>query len=1170
MSFFHGRIELKDTKNCFITLPSKWTVQNFRSNSFGLIIIKLIFLDDIKPDKFLYVTWNGSKNCTEDSIFLDRNFASKSNIIDNELILVQVIDDLSNRISPCVSCYLKPLSNDDHQLIEMNAEEIEYEFLNQIRMVTVAFLKNNEFNIFPLWLKSSPNVPIFVRIFRVEPTTTNKTGLIITRQTKIVIVPQNEIENDAAIVPPITMPSTSLKSVFGLFKSLVPNRENIFPITHSSSNDDPITDDDGDTMTMTKHHHTLFPIYRGKKLFLRVILAKEIDSNTTSIGFISRKHFENLGTQSSRFIVRLIKLDPSTSKTSDIVSIGYDMTTMSANEKFCTTFVDKYLKIYDHINDLNVLVMANDKCPDDSIMFSHSFIIQYSLSFLSYVILDSPDLRQINLVVEKNNDGIDCLNIPVARKIFIVPLLWSKLKSNEFHNELVKKSNNQILMYNGFLVADPKNDNEQYFIIKQQSPVPDFDVEIFKFLSTSFVVDPLLTEIIMQQVTAVNSSMTIHLNKLSKKRQIINDMVENYEKILTKPFAGRTATLQECIHFIHNSLNLNSITESGNVNLFTALLVTGSKGSGKTTLIERLLYDCFENHRIWSAKIQCSNIKGKRIESLQKSWSRLFTEAIHHQPSILVFEDLHQIAYDTGDGDDDDGGGGRNNVRSFDSNDESDRTKSTTPESFYCERISYLFFHLVDSLKKLKSSCTSFSRVTIIATAESSECLNRVLKKFPTFDQTIDLQPLNSGQRIEILNEIFNKKYKNLSYGECSTMTTSINIDMKYLSKITKNFPIQHLNNLIDMIIHSALVDNLMPKQMNDTKVIMINDVHVNQAITKWNNFQLTQKTDNLKLNTKRLFKDIGGMKRVKEMLSNLILMQIRHPNLHRYLPLKLPNSLLIYGMPGSGKTAIVEAIANESKVNFLNVKGPELLSKYIGNSEQSVRRIFRQAQAASPCILFFDEFDSLAPRRGHDSTGVTDRVVNQMLTLMDGLEERDRNIFIIAATSRPDLIDLALLRPGRFDQLIRCDLPDENERKEIFTIYGQKLSIDFNENINSSFNKIEKSMENFTGADIQALLYNAFLDATKQAMDDHQKSIIQQQNDNNNNSSKNNDKKIRIEWTNIQQAMKMTRPALSQQERNRFNRIYAKFEAELSGQRLPVNDDDLDGDPIKTAVTLA
>ncbi|XP_027195781.2 uncharacterized protein LOC113790327 [Dermatophagoides pteronyssinus] len=1154
MSFFHGRIELKDTKNCFVTLPAKWVKQNFRPNSYGLIIIKLIFLDDIKPDKFIYVTWNGSKNCTEDSIFLDRNFATKSNIIDNELILVQMIDDLS-RISTCISCYLKPLSDDDHQIITINSEEIEYKLLNQIRILTIAFLKNDEFNIVPIWLSSSPNVPIFVKIFRVEPT--NKTGLIITQNTKIVIVPMNEtkFENEStndiiAPVIPSSSNSATLKSVFGLFKSLVPSKDNIFPIAHTSHND--CFDKNVDQMK-----HVSFHIYQGKSLFLRVILAKNIDPFNVSIAFISPKHFEYLNQSDcneKQCLIRLKKFDHPLHKASDIDPISYDTTSMSTNEKFCTTFIDKYLKIYDYVNELNILAKANDDCPEDSIMLSQSFIVQYSLPFLSYIILDHPDLNVQNADLEKKNN-IEYLKIPIARKIFAVPLLPQYFNGE---NELIKmiqksKNNNIMVICNGFI------NDEKYFLIKhqQQLPVPDFDVEIFKFLSSCFLIDQS-TEIIVQQVTSINSSMLSHMNKLSKKRQTINDMIENYKNIGAKAFAGRDETIKECIRFIDQSLNLNS--KSFDTNLFTAMLVAGSKGSGKTTLIERILYDCFNNHYIWNTIVRCSNVKGKRIESIQKSWSKLFTEAVHHQPSIIIFEDLHQIVYETGDDET------KNVKETFDNNSgDNSHTKSSTPESFYCERVSHIFCQLIDSLRKFKS-LSKFSRITIIATAESYLCLNKVIKQFNVFDQVIDIHQLNGRQRIQILNDIFRKKYDTLSSKGCSTTTTttttmktSLNVDMKLLSKMTKNFTVQQLDSLVDMSIHCALVDSLRKK--DNTKIqVNIDDEHVQQAFTKLN-FHLIKKND-LKLNTKRMLKDVGGMSNVKEILSDLILLQIRHPNLHRYLPLKLPNSLLIYGMPGCGKTAIIEAIANEANINFLSVKGPELLSKYIGNSEQSVRRIFRQAENSSPCILFFDEFDSLAPRRGHDSTGVTDRVVNQILTLMDGLEERKQNIFIIAATSRPDLIDLSLLRPGRFDQIVYCQLPDENERKEIFMVLGQKLSINFDMIL---FNQIVKSTENFTGADIQALLYNAFLDATKQAIDDlKQNSIHHQQQQ----SQQNNNNKVQIEWANIQHAMNITRPSLSEQERTRFIRIYNKFEAELSGKFSSMDMDKLSTNQAR--ITLA
>src|SRR5207249_4668310 len=132
----------------------------------------------------------------------------------------------------------------------------------------------------------------------------------------------------------------------------------------------------------------------------------------------------------------------------------------------------------------------------------------------------------------------------------------------------------------------------------------------------------------------------------------------------------------------------------------------------------------------------------------------------------------------------------------------------------------------------------------------------------------------------------------------------------------------------------------------------------------------------------------------------------------------------------------------NECGLNFISVEGPELLSKYIGASEQAVRDLFMRARAAKPCIVFFDKFDSIAPRRGADSTGVTDRVVNQLLTQMDGVEGLDRGVFILAATSRPDLIDPALLRPGRFDKWLRCPLPSDEERREILQILLRDIEV--------------------------------------------------------------------------------------------------------------------------------
>lgn len=182
---------------------------------------------------------------------------------------------------------------------------------------------------------------------------------------------------------------------------------------------------------------------------------------------------------------------------------------------------------------------------------------------------------------------------------------------------------------------------------------------------------------------------------------------------------------------------------------------------------------------------------------------------------------------------------------------------------------------------------------------------------------------------------------------------------------------------------------------------------------------------------------------------------------------------MLLYGAPGTGKTLLAGAVAKESGMNFISIKGPELLSKYIGASEQAVRDVFQRAQAAKPCILFFDEFDSLAPRRGHDSTGVTDRVVNQLLTQLDGVEGL-QGVYVLAATSRPDLIDPALMRPGRLDKALYCPPPDQEARLEILQALTSSLALATDVDLE----QIAITTESFTGADLKALLYNAQLEA--------------------------------------------------------------------------------------------
>jgi transitional endoplasmic reticulum ATPase len=218
-------------------------------------------------------------------------------------------------------------------------------------------------------------------------------------------------------------------------------------------------------------------------------------------------------------------------------------------------------------------------------------------------------------------------------------------------------------------------------------------------------------------------------------------------------------------------------------------------------------------------------------------------------------------------------------------------------------------------------------------------------------------------------------------------------------------------------------------------------------------------------------WKDVGGLERAKQELREAIEWPLKYRESFKRLGIEPPHGILLYGPPGTGKTLLARAVATESEANFIAVKGPELISKWVGESERGVREVFRKAKMASPTVVFFDEIDSLVPRRGSGfgDSHVTERVLSQLLTEMDGLEKLE-NVVVIGATNRPDLVDPALLRPGRFDRLILVPAPDEAARLEILKIHTKNMPL----GKDMDLKQLAKETEGYSGADLEALCREA------------------------------------------------------------------------------------------------
>jgi transitional endoplasmic reticulum ATPase len=427
---------------------------------------------------------------------------------------------------------------------------------------------------------------------------------------------------------------------------------------------------------------------------------------------------------------------------------------------------------------------------------------------------------------------------------------------------------------------------------------------------------------------------------------------------------------------------------------------------------------------------------------------------------------------------------------------------------------------IVAQLLSLMDGMSTRGKVVVIGATNRVNAVDPALRRPGRFDREIEIGVPDRNGRLEILQihtrgmplaeDVNPEKLADISHGFVGADLHALSKEagMRALRRIlpeidlsSESIPLETLRKIIvTMQDFMDVIKEMEPSAMRE--------VFVEVPDVKW--------------------EDIGGLSPIKQELQEAVEWPLKYQGVFTYADATPPKGILLYGPPGTGKTLMAKAAANESEANFISIKGPELLSKWVGESEKGVREVFRKARQAAPCIIFFDEIDAIAPRRGGDfgDSHVTERLISQLLTELDGLEILT-NVVVIAATNRPDIIDPALLRPGRFDRLLYVPPPDKDSRLQIIKIHIKKKPLAENINID----QLASLTGGYTGADIASLSSAAVMLALREHVSKYKDP----------KEADSHRQELKIHMKHFEEAMKKIRP-LSTQELSMYKTIAEQF----------------------------
>ena len=560
--------------------------------------------------------------------------------------------------------------------------------------------------------------------------------------------------------------------------------------------------------------------------------------------------------------------------------------------------------------------------------------------------------------------------------------------------------------------------------------------------------------------------------------------VREVPRITYEDIGGLQEEIRKIREMVEIPLKYPELFERLGVEAPKGVLLYGPPGTGKTLLAKAVANETNAAFFSISGPEIMSKFYGESEERLRE----IFRQAEENAPSIIFIDEIDAIA---------------------------PKREEVTGEVE--KRVVSQLLALMDGLKPR-------GRVVVIGATNRPNAIDPALRRPGRFDREIEIGVPNKQGRLEILQihtrgmplaeDVDLEKIASVTHGFVGADLEALckEAAMRALRRILPQIDFEKETIPAEILNKITVTMNDFMEALKDVEPSAMREVLVEVPTVKW--------------------EDIGGLADVKLELQEAVEWPLKYPEVFEHLDAKPPKGILLYGPPGTGKTLLAKAVANESEANFISVKGPELLSKWVGESERAVREIFRKAKQAAPSIIFFDEIDSIAPVRGggYGDSHVTERVISQLLTEMDGLEEL-RGVVVIAATNRPDIIDPALLRPGRFDKLLYVPPPDIKARKEILKIHLKKKPLAEDVDIE----ELARRTEGYTGADLAAVCNTAVMLAIREH-------IMENKNP---DEAKKNVKSIKVCRRHFEEALKKVKP-ISQRELEMYKKISEEFAAKV------------------------